>query len=51
MKKIILALILATGLAGIGLSACSVPPQNVASGTNTQSATNTQQGHEYHHTD
>ena len=44
MKKIILALILATGLAGIGLSACSVP-HNVAS------ATDTQQEHEFHHTD
>jgi len=44
MKKIMLALLLATGLAGIGLSACSVP-QNVAS------ATNTQQGHEFHHND
>ena len=44
MKKIMLALILVTGLVGIGLSACSVP-QNVAS------ATNTQQEHEFHHTD
>ena len=50
MKKIILALILVTGLAGIGLSACSVP-QNVASATSTQDAPNTQPEHEFHHTD
>ncbi len=35
MKKIILALVLATGLAAIGLSACSVP-QNFAATTNAQ---------------